>query len=158
MKLYHGSYIAVEKPDLKFSRKRMDFGKGFYVTPIKSQAKHWAKRFLKNNGSAVVSTYNFTLDANNIKTLQFTEHNTKWLRFIVACRKGKPVDTEWDLIVGGVANDKVFNTIQLFWNDIIGEREAIKRLRFNKPNIQYCFKKQALVDNYLLFIKSEDVK
>jgi len=38
MIMYHGSYKAVEKPDLAFSRLRTDFGKGFYLTPIKSQA------------------------------------------------------------------------------------------------------------------------
>ena len=31
MILYHGSFTAVEKPDLAFSRLRTDFGKGFYL-------------------------------------------------------------------------------------------------------------------------------
>jgi len=47
MILYHGSYIAVKKPDLSFSRTKTDFGKGFYLTPIKSQAYSWAQRFRK---------------------------------------------------------------------------------------------------------------
>ena len=34
MILYHGSYKAIEKPDLSFSRLRTDFGKGFYLTSI----------------------------------------------------------------------------------------------------------------------------
>lgn len=34
MILYHGSYTKVETPDLKHSRNNVDFGAGFYVTPI----------------------------------------------------------------------------------------------------------------------------
>lgn len=39
MILYHGSYLAVEVPDLIHSRNNVDFGKGFYTTPIYDQAK-----------------------------------------------------------------------------------------------------------------------
>ncbi len=39
MILYHGSFVAVNQPDLVHSRKNVDFGKGFYVTPIFEQAK-----------------------------------------------------------------------------------------------------------------------
>ena len=34
MILYHGSFIEINKPDLKHSRPNVDFGKGFYTTPI----------------------------------------------------------------------------------------------------------------------------
>lgn len=32
MILYHGSNIAVEKPNLSKARRNLDFGRGFYVT------------------------------------------------------------------------------------------------------------------------------
>ena len=35
MILYHGSYLAIEKPDLLHSRPNLDFGKGFYLTSIR---------------------------------------------------------------------------------------------------------------------------
>ena len=38
MKVYHGSKVAVKDPDTKHSRLEVDFGKGFYVTPIFEQA------------------------------------------------------------------------------------------------------------------------
>lgn len=34
MILYHGSYVEIAKPDLKHSRLNVDFGRGFYTTPI----------------------------------------------------------------------------------------------------------------------------
>ena len=46
----------------------------------------------------------------------------------------------YDLVVGGVANDKVFNTVELFFDGLIDKAEAIKRLRYEKPNVQICFR------------------
>ena len=48
--------------------------------------------------------------------------------------------TDYDLVVGGVANDKVFNTVVLFFDGWIDNADAIKRLRYEKPNVQICFR------------------
>jgi hypothetical protein len=158
--LYHGSYAVIEKPDLSFSRLRTDFGKGFYLTPLKPQAERWAERFLRERGTAALSIYEFQLNQGdelppNLKILEFDTHSLEWLDFITACRLGKPVDTSWDLVIGGVANDKVFDTLQLYFDKLIGAEEAMGRLRYNKPNFQYCFKTQSLIDGYLHYRDSE---
>jgi len=163
MTLYHGSYKAVEKPDLSFSRLRTDFGKGFYLTPVKAQAQSWSQRFLREQGTAVVSIYEFLPKTEDklppdIKLLEFDNHNQEWLNFVTACRLGQPVDIDWDLVIGGVANDKVFDTLQLYFDGLIKAEEAIGRLKFSKPNLQYCFKSQILIDNYLFFTGSEALK
>ncbi|MCL2719764.1 MAG: DUF3990 domain-containing protein [Treponema sp.] len=159
--------MIIEKPELSFSRLRTDFGKGFYLTPVKEQAKSWAQRFLRDRSAAFLSIFEFlpeiTLQvpkpedklSNNVKILEFDSHNIEWLNFITACRLGKSADTDWDLVIGGVANDKVFDTLQLYFEGLIGADEAIGRLRYNKPNLQYCFKSQILIDNYLHFTGSE---
>jgi hypothetical protein len=163
MILYHGSYLAVEKPDLSLSRLRTDFGKGFYLTPLKKQAVRWAERFLRNRGTAVLSIYEFLPKPGDElpdewKILEFDAHNLEWLNFLTACRLGKPVDAEWDLVIGGVANDQVFDTLQLYFDNLIGAEEAIGRLRYSKPNLQYCFKSQSLIDDYLHYKDSEVLK
>ena len=38
MILYHGSFLEIAKPDLVHSRSNVDFGRGFYVTPLYEQA------------------------------------------------------------------------------------------------------------------------
>ena len=43
-------------------------------------------------------------------------------------------------MIGGVANDQVFNTVELFFDGLIDKREAINRLRYEKPNLQICFR------------------
>lgn len=59
--------------------------------------------------------------------------------FILNCRRDNDT-TDYDLIVGGVANDKVFNTVELFFDGLIDKTEAIDRLRYEKPNLQICFR------------------
>mgnify|MGYP002508638453 CR=1 FL=1 len=38
MILYHGSFLEISQPDLVHSRPNLDFGRGFYVTPLYEQA------------------------------------------------------------------------------------------------------------------------
>lgn len=163
MMLYHGSSMAVEKPDLSLSRLRTDFGKEFYLTPLKEQAERWAERFLRECGAAVVSSFEFSPNpesepALKIKTLGFGAHDAKWLDFIMSCRLGDAVDADWDLVIGGVANDKVFDTLQLYFDKLIGAAEAIGRLQHSKPNLQYCFKTQSVINACLRFAGSEALK
>ncbi|MDR3237258.1 MAG: DUF3990 domain-containing protein [Spirochaetia bacterium] len=160
MILYHGSYVAIEKPDLSLARLRTDFGKGFYLTPLKEQAVSWSRHFIAERGSAVVSAYDFLTKVSdklpkNAKILEFDTHSLEWLNFVTANRLNKPVKTKWDLVIGGVANDKVFDTLRLYFDNLIDADEAIKRLRYNKPNFQYCFKNQKLIDKCLRFIGAE---
>jgi len=44
--------------------------------------------------------------------------------FVLNFRSGKDT-SNYDLVVGGVANDKVFNTVELFFDGLIDKREAI---------------------------------
>ena len=57
MLVYHGSYLVVENPDIVHSRDKLDFGKGFYVTPLREQAVKWTSRYVPRYGHGVVSRY-----------------------------------------------------------------------------------------------------
>lgn len=59
--------------------------------------------------------------------------------FILNCQSGKDL-TNYDIIIGGVVNDKVFNTVELFFDGLIDKKEAIKRLCYEKPNQQICLR------------------
>lgn len=49
MILYHGSYLEIPNPDLKHSRANVDFGLGFYTTPLYEQAEKWCNKFKRRN-------------------------------------------------------------------------------------------------------------
>ena len=154
--LYHGSFLAVDKPNISFSRNNLDFGKGFYATPIKSQAHNWASRFIRKQGQGVVSAYEFNENTTNAKILTFETYSKEWLSFIISCRQGN-TKGNYDIIIGGIANDKVFDTIQLFLDGLVDEAVALKRLQYDKPNIQYCFRNQHIINECLTYTGSETV-
>ena len=83
-------------------------------------------------------------------------HSRKNLDFILKCRSGNDA-TDYDMVIGGVANDKVFNTVELYFDNLIDKREAIRRLRYEKPNLQICFRTQKILDEYLHYEGSEQV-
>jgi hypothetical protein len=154
MILYHGSYTEVKRPNLSFSRKEIDFGVGFYTTPILGQAEKWSLKFKSRKKTAVVSEYEFDAKAmEHLSVLSFEMYSEEWLDFVVSCRAGKDAGVKYDLIIGGVANDDVFNTLQLYSDNLISKQETIKRLRYEKPNIQYCFKNSEVIDNHLRFTR-----
>jgi len=154
--LYHGSYLSVEKPDISYSRDNVDFGRGFYATPIRAQALSWAARFKRKKGQSVISAYELNDEAmrKSVAVLEFDAYSEEWLDFIVLCRRGENIKA-FDVVIGGVANDKVFDTIEAFFNGFYDKTRAIQRLRYDKPNLQYSFRSQSVIDSYLQFISSE---
>ena len=86
--------------------------------------------------------------------LKFETYSEAWLDFILTCRSGRDT-SDYDIVIGGVANDKVFNTVELYFDGLIDKGEAIKRLRYEKPNLQICFRSQAAVEELLSFEGSE---
>lgn len=140
MILYHGSYSEVAFPDLARSRSDTDFGRGFYVTPLYEQAKKWCEKFKRRGKVGIISRYTFDESRKaELETLKFDSYSEEWLDFILRCRSGKD-STNYDLVIGGVADDKVFNTVELFFDGLIDKAEALRRLLYEKPNRQFCFR------------------
>lgn len=140
MILYHGSYVEIIKPDLNHSRHNVDFGKGFYTTPLHEQAKKWCSKFKRRGKEGIISYYEFDeREYETLKVQKFESYSEEWLDFILNCRRGKD-NTDYDIVIGGVVNDKVFNTVELFFDGLIDKKEAINRLRYEKPNLQICFR------------------
>lgn len=156
MILYHGSYLEIAEPDLVHSRFNVDFGRGFYVTPLREQAAKWCSKYKRRGKDGTISQYVFDQSRETeLNTLKFDSYSESWLDFILNCRSGID-ETDYDLVAGGVANDKVFNTVELFLDGLIDRTEAINRLRYEKPNLQICFRTEKAL-KFLRFERSEMV-
>ena len=159
MIVYHGSYCIVDKPNVKFSRDALDFGKGFYVTTIKIQAENWTKKFRFKGQKAYINIYDLPIDeikkVYNVK--EFKYYDNEWLDFILECRSGSSIYNSYDILIGGIADDRVYNTMELYEDNMISKEEALKRLKFYKPNNQICIVNQEIINKYLKFIDSEEV-
>lgn len=153
MIVYHGSYCEVKYPNIEFSRNALDFGKGFYVTNIKDQAINWASKFKLRGKKSYINIYNLDLDEikNGYKIKEYLTYSEEWLDFILECRNGSTIYLENDVIIGGIADDRVYNTLELFEDNLINKEEALKRLRYYKPNNQICIVNQEIIDKYLSY-------
>lgn len=47
--LYHGSYAEISSIDLKYSKRTLDFGKGFYLSSSYEQALNYIPSAVKKN-------------------------------------------------------------------------------------------------------------
>lgn len=156
MKLYHSSTIIVKEPDTNHSREYLDFGKGFYLTSMYEQAVNYAQRFKRRRRSAWLNVYEFEANYDDWNVLQFDTYNKEWLDFVSNCRSGKAIGN-YDMVVGGIANDKVIETLDLYFAGRISQEEALGRLIYEKPNIQYCIRSQKMLNECLTFIESKQL-
>lgn len=159
MIVYHGSYCIVNKPDIRYSREALDFGKGFYLTNIKEQAINWSKKFKIRGKKAYLNIYELELEkikkAYKIKI--FSNYDEEWLDFILECRNGSFIYKDYDILIGGIADDRVYNTMELYIDNLISKEETLKRLKYYKPNNQICIVNQEVIDFHLKFIKVKEV-
>lgn len=152
MLVYHTSNELFSSPDVVHSRDALDFGKGFYVTRLKEQAVKYADRFKKIGINAYLHTFEYTADPN-LKIKQFNYYNEEWRDFVCSCRRGNDDYKQYDIIEGGVANDKVYQTVDLYMTGIYNKEQALQKLIYEKTNNQICFITQKAIGNCLRFIE-----
>lgn len=155
--LYHGSHLPIQGPLAKFGRRNLDFGPGFYATKIKEQAKSWAQIIASRKGrnvSPIISIYQFNLSQaqnDGVRIMRFEAYDINWLNYVVDCRNGKDVSSQYDIVEGGVANDNVIDTVEDYEKGVITAEQALGLLRYKKVNHQICFMSQSVIDKYLKF-------
>lgn len=164
MIIYHGSSIVVDKPRILQSERLLDFGTGFYTTTNKEQASRWALRVAVRRKTKMqyVSVYEFDYERaeKELKVIRFERADEEWLNFICACRSGKSIAEDYDLVFGPVADDNVYATVQLFELGVLDKDETMKRLKVEKLYDQVLFhtEKALSLCNYKEFITLEGEK
>ena len=156
--VYHGASYQITSPLVHVGRNNLDFGKGFYVTDIRNQARIWAmiKSRYQLDGRAYINEYIFDFETaiKEYRYKKFERYDYDWLHFIIDSRDGIKVWKDFDIIEGGVANDRVIDTIESFKSGQISEENALIELAKHQPNNQICILNQEVVDKYLKFKKS----
>lgn len=158
--VYHGGTERVEMPVCKFGRRNLDFGLGFYVTNLREQAVSWAYNMAKSrNMPALLNRYRLDRDAilREAKCRVFEAYDEEWLDFIVANRSGMNVADEYDYVEGGVANDRVVDTVNLYIAGLIELGSALKELSKHQPNNQMCILNQEILNKYLVYEGTEEL-
>lgn len=158
MIVYHGSTEIIKNPDVVHSKKYLDFGRGFYITTFENQAKKWAvRKGMRQKKTAIGNVYELSEEWSGFRVLSFEKENEKWLDFVCACRKGQSLNKEYDIIIGNVADDDVFKTVDMYFRGLWNKEKVLNELRYYKMNNQICIVKQEVLDCLLTFQKAYEV-
>lgn len=159
MILFHGSNVAINQIDLSKCRPFKDFGQGFYLTTIESQAEAMARRTTKiqGDGEPLVTVFELADDWRSaaLSVLEFALPNRTWAEFVVNNRDRDFADihssrcnraNQYDMVVGPVADDAIVASFQLYQDGRISMDELAERLRYRKLSNQYSFHTPAALE------------
>ncbi|HBJ1649714.1 MULTISPECIES: DUF3990 domain-containing protein [Clostridium] len=143
--VYHGSDKIIDSPKHNGGRKFSDFGIGFYTTTNIEMAKSWATR--RNHDNFYVSKFIF--DTTNLTSFTF-DLDLQWLLFIAYNRrlveniqlnellhKNFKNMNEYDVLIGPTADDRMFDTLNLFFENNITVDHCLQSLNTMDLDIQY---------------------
>ena len=140
-------------------RKYLDFGRGFYITTFENQAKKQAvRKGMRQEKVAIVNVYELSEEWDNFKVLSFEKEKEKWLDFVCACRKGQPLNKKYDIIIGNVADDDVFKTVDMYFRGLWDKEKVLEELRYYKMNNQICIVNQEALNRLITFKRAYEVE
>lgn len=150
MRVYHGSDVEVREVDLSRSLMFKDFGPGFYVSAQRRQAENFASykadRPWSKTKTPVVSLFEMDdacLTDGSLRIKRFEGYSEEWIEFIDEHRASR--ETEFDLVIGPIANDDVRTSFALYQMGELTKAELLEKLKYKKVTYQYCFKTEAAV-------------
>lgn len=141
--LYHGSKSGIHGAIAPISRRHCDFGKGFYMGTDRLQPL----TLICNYPSAKM--YTLSVDLSNLKILDM-KAGLDWA-LLIAYNRGKMEFTKnsiiynkfsaltdnCDMIIGSIANDRMFVVLDRFFNGEITDLALINSLSALKLGRQY---------------------
>ncbi len=84
---------------------------------------------MRQGKQAIVNVYEFSEELDDFKVLSFKDENENWLDFVCACRKGQSLNQNYDIIIGNVADDDVFKTVDMYFRGIWDKEKVLSELR-----------------------------
>ena len=145
MILYHGTNTDFTVIDLSKSHRHKDFGRGFYLTNIESQARQLAEKKARIlGGTPIVQRYEFDeseLRSQQNKVLIFEKVSVEWAEFIFKNRRKAEVEFvhPFDIVVGPIADDGVAYLLNRYEEGSYTIEQLAHELEYKKLNNQYYF-------------------
>jgi len=159
MTVYHGSIAEVRIPDLSRSKTCIDFGPGFYVTTLRHQAERWAlRKAARTDGVAIVNVYGLKSDWSAYRVKTFPGACVEWLDFVCACRNGLSPYRDFDIISGKVANDKVYQAIDMYRRGIWDAERTLKEISYYEDSNQVVLNNDEAIQDLLTYDHAYEVK
>lgn len=159
--LYHGSKSGIDGTIAPKSRDKCDFGKGFYMGTEQTQPLTLICNYPK------AKIYTLSVDLSGLKIMDI-EVRLDWA-LLVAYNRGKmetvkgtsiynryaDLDKSCDMVVGYIANDRMFVVLDRFFNGEITDHALINSLSALKLGKQYVAKTEKACKNIKIIEKQE---
>ena len=159
--LFHGSKSGIEGTIAPKSRDKCDFGKGFYMGTEQMQPL----TLICNYPDAKI--YTLSVDLSGLKMMDI-EVGLDWA-LLVAYNRGKmesakgtsiynryaDLDKSCDMVVGYIANDRMFVVLDRFFNGEITDLALINSLSALKLGKQYVAKTEKACKNIKIIEEQE---
>ena len=147
IKLYHGSNVKIQVPDLIHSKPFKDFGKGFYLSDNEQQAWDLAKQKIEqlHTGQPEVSVFLFDetiMNGKELKVKVFDDYSEEWAQFVLDNRNEKfpQPQHDYDIVYGPIADDGVNFQLRRYRGGVISMQRLIEELKYAKGiTFQYFF-------------------
>ena len=144
MKLYHGSNVIVDHPEVAKGKPFKDFGRGFYLSDTIEQAMEMAERVVERIGNGqtpIVTTYEFDDSAMTdglLKVKRFEAYTEEWAEFVLRNRDRKTQQPfhDYDIVYGPIADDGVVRQMRRFEMGAITLKELLQELQY-PPKITF---------------------
>lgn len=144
--LYHGSNVFIEKIDLTRSHPDKDFGKGYYLTDIRTQAEAMSIRRVRiaGEGEPTLTVYSFDesqLHSPTLRVKVFDEPTEEWALFVLSNREASLTGYtyDYDIVIGPIADDGVAFQLDRYTRHMITLATLVEELTYRKLNRQYYF-------------------
>lgn len=144
--LYHGSNVFIEKIDLTRSHPDKDFGKGYYLTDIRTQAEAMSIRRVRiaGEGEPILTVYSFDesqLHSPELRVKVFDEPTEEWALFVLSNREASLTGYthDYDIVIGPIADDGVAFQLDRYTRHMITLATLVEELTYRKLNRQYYF-------------------
>ncbi|MBQ6150206.1 MAG: DUF3990 domain-containing protein [Mogibacterium sp.] len=139
MILFHTSSIIIKEPDIHIGRSNTDFGQGFYLTPDESFAGSWARE--RTSSDVYVNRYE--LKTEGLRVMIF-DKDAEWFEYILDNRRSKPDRLhDYDVIIGPVANDTLFETFGLLTSGFLTMEQSLQILSSGPEYTQVAIRSDA---------------
>jgi hypothetical protein len=141
--LYHGGLEIITEPEIREANRTLDFGVGFYLTSSLHQAEDWVRRRMDDRKAELgyVNAYDFEEDEAMalLRVKYFDYPSDEWVDFVMSNRRTPGFTHDYDIVIGPVANDRVYTAFTLYEGGIIDKATLILELKTYRLIDQYLF-------------------
>lgn len=140
--LYHGGTEIIITPEIRKPNRTLDFGSGFYLTSSFKQAEDWVRRHLNTlEDIGYINVYQFSENeaTEYLNVKNFVSASEEWLDFVMSNRRIPNFSHDNDIVIGPVANDRVYTAFSLYEGGVIDKGTLIRELKTYRLVDQYLF-------------------